>query len=128
MLARVIYGFRISGVVRPDPDDLEFHHRCDCRCAAGRFYGGWVDLAGQRFLEIWSGLPVLYNSNLPLGFVQPNFWWLLGIMLLFSWMSLVDIIADWSPGVAIWVRSGRPCPGHAGHGHHVPAHFACGRP
>ncbi|RUP91084.1 ABC transporter permease, partial [Corynebacterium propinquum] len=56
------------------------------------FYGGWVDLAGQRFLEIWSGLPVLYLLIILASFVQPNFWWLLGIMLLFSWMSLVDVV------------------------------------
>ncbi|EGH49345.1 ABC transporter permease, partial [Pseudomonas syringae pv. pisi str. 1704B] len=49
-------------------------------------YGGWVDLLGQRFLEVWSGLPVLYLLIILASFVQPNFWWLLGIMLLFSWM------------------------------------------
>ena len=56
------------------------------------FYGGWVDLAGQRFLEIWSGLPVLYLLIILASFVQPNFWWLLGLMLMFSWMSLVDVV------------------------------------
>jgi len=43
-------------------------------------------------LEIWSGLPVLYLLIILASFVQPNFWWLLGIMLLFSWMSLVDVV------------------------------------
>lgn len=56
------------------------------------YYGGWVDLLGQRFLEVWSGLPVLYLLIILASFVQPNFWWLLGIMLLFSWMSLVDVV------------------------------------
>jgi len=56
------------------------------------FYGGKVDLFGQRFIEIWSGLPVLYLLIILSGIVQPNFWWLLGIMLLFSWMGLVDVV------------------------------------
>ena len=79
VLARVIYGFRISVLFALTLTILSF-------------YGGWVDLAGQRFLEIWSGLPVLYLLIILASFVQPNFWWLLGIMLLFSWMSLVDVV------------------------------------
>ncbi|UPT38715.1 ABC transporter permease [Pseudomonas amygdali] len=50
------------------------------------------NLLGQRFLEVWSGLPVLYLLIILASFVQPNFWWLLGIMLLFSWMNLVDVV------------------------------------
>ncbi|MBV1870823.1 MAG: ABC transporter permease subunit, partial [Gammaproteobacteria bacterium] len=56
------------------------------------FYGGKVDLYGQRFMEIWSGLPVLYLLIILASFVEPNFWWLLGIMLLFSWLALVDVV------------------------------------
>src|SRR5690606_38032428 len=56
------------------------------------FYGGRIDLFGQRFIEVWSGLPVLYLLIILASFVQPNFWWLLGIMLLFSWMALVDVV------------------------------------
>src|SRR5690606_20344482 len=56
------------------------------------FYGGRVDLYGQRFIEIWSGLPVLYLLIILSSFVQPSFGWLLGIMLLFSWMALVDVV------------------------------------
>jgi ABC-type microcin C transport system permease subunit YejE len=51
------------------------------------YYGGWVDLLGQRLLEVWSGLPVLYLLIILSGFVEPNFWWLLGIMALFSWLA-----------------------------------------
>lgn len=91
VLARVIYGFRISvlfALVLTIASSI-------IGVLAGAlqgFYGGWVDLAGQRFLEIWSGLPVLYLLIILASFVQPNFWWLLGIMLLFSWMSLVDVV------------------------------------
>lgn len=91
VLARIIYGFRISVLFALT---LTL-----CSSAIGvlvgalqGFYGGWVDLLGQRFLEIWSGLPVLYLLIIMASFIQPNFWWLLGIMLLFSWMSLVDLV------------------------------------
>ena len=43
-------------------------------------------------LEVWSGLPVLYLLIILSGFVEPNFWWLLGIMALFSWLALVDVV------------------------------------
>src|SRR5258707_7611298 len=46
----------------------------------------------QRFIELWSNLPRLYLLIILGSVVQPNFWWLLGLMLLFSWMSLVDVV------------------------------------
>ena len=56
------------------------------------YYGGWVDLLGQRFLEIWSSLPVLFLLIILASIITPNFWWLLGLMLLFEWTSLVDVV------------------------------------
>ena len=50
------------------------------------YFGGWVDLLLQRFMEIWSGLPILYLLIILSSFVVPSFWWLLGLMLLFRWM------------------------------------------
>lgn len=91
VLARVIYGFRISVLFALTLTVLSSIIGVIAGALQG-FYGGWVDLAGQRFLEIWSGLPVLYLLIILASFVQPNFWWLLGIMLLFSWMSLVDVV------------------------------------
>ena len=91
VLARVIYGFRISVLFALTLTILSSIIGVIAGALQG-FYGGWVDLAGQRFLEIWSGLPVLYLLIILASFVQPNFWWLLGIMLLFSWMSLVDVV------------------------------------
>lgn len=91
VLARVIYGFRISvlfGLVLTIASSV-------IGIAVGAlqgYYGGRVDLYGQRFLEIWSGLPMLFLLIILSSFVQPNFWWLLGIMLLFSWTSLVDVV------------------------------------
>jgi microcin C transport system permease protein len=91
VLGRVIYGFRIS-VLFALILTLASSVIGVFAGALQGFYGGWVDLVGQRFLEIWSGLPVLYLLIILASFVQPNFWWLLGIMLLFSWMSLVDVV------------------------------------
>ena len=91
VLARVIYGFRISVLFALSLTLASSVIGITAGALQG-FYGGWVDLLGQRFLEIWSGLPVLYLLIILASFVQPNFWWLLGIMLLFSWMGLVDVV------------------------------------
>ena len=43
-------------------------------------------------MEIWSGLPVLFLLIILSSLVEPNFWWLLGIMVLFSWMALEGVV------------------------------------
>ncbi len=91
VMARVIYGFRISVLFAVTLTLISSMIGVFVGALQG-FYGGWVDLIGQRFLEVWSGLPVLYLLIIMASFIQPNFWWLLGIMLLFSWMSLVDLV------------------------------------
>ncbi|MBI1847830.1 MAG: ABC transporter permease [Candidatus Rokubacteria bacterium] len=91
LLARLIYGFRISvlfGLILTLLSSV-------IGVAAGAvqgYFGGWVDLGFQRFIEIWSGLPQLYLLIILASVVQPNFWWLLGLMLLFSWMALVGVV------------------------------------
>jgi len=91
LLARLIYGFRISvlfGLVLTLASSV-------IGVAAGAvqgYFGGWTDLLLQRFMEVWSGLPVLYLLIILASIVQPSFWWLLGLMLLFSWMSLVGVV------------------------------------
>jgi len=91
VLARLIYGFRISvffGLI------LTILSSIIGIIAGGiqGFYGGKIDLFGQRFIEIWSGLPVLYLLIIISSFVEPSFWILLFIMLLFSWMSLEGVV------------------------------------
>jgi microcin C transport system permease protein len=91
VMARVIFGARVSILFALM---LTFVSAL-IGIAAGAlqgYYGGWVDLLGQRLLEVWSGLPVLYLLIILSGFVEPNFWWLLGIMALFSWLALVDVV------------------------------------
>ena len=56
------------------------------------YFGGLVDLLFQRFIEIWSSMPTLYLLIILASFIQPGFWGLLGIMLLFSWMALVGLV------------------------------------
>jgi len=56
------------------------------------YFGGWVDLAGQRFMEIWEALPSFYILIILSSIVEPSFWWLLGILLLFSWPQLVGVV------------------------------------
>ena len=91
VVARLIYGFRISvlfGLVLTILSSV-------VGVAAGAvqgYFGGWIDLSFQRFMEVWSGLPTLYLLIILASFVTPTFWWLLGLMLLFSWMSLVDVV------------------------------------
>jgi microcin C transport system permease protein len=91
VVARLIYGFRISVLFGLTLTLFSSVVGVIVGALQG-FYGGKVDLIGQRFIEIWSGLPVLYLLIILTSFVTPNFWWLLGIMLLFSWMGLVDVV------------------------------------
>jgi len=91
VLARTIYGFRISvlfGLILTFVSSI-------IGVAAGAvqgYFGGKIDLFFQRFIEIWSGLPVLFILIILASLVTPNFWWMLGIMLLFSWTSLVRVV------------------------------------
>ncbi|MCH8291641.1 ABC transporter permease [Candidatus Poribacteria bacterium] len=89
--ARLIYGFRISilfGLI------LTFFSMI-IGIASGAvqgFFGGWIDLAFQRFMEVWGAIPRIYLLIILASIVQPNFWWLLGILLLFSWMGYVGVV------------------------------------
>ncbi|MBM3571002.1 MAG: ABC transporter permease [Alphaproteobacteria bacterium] len=91
VLARVIYGFRISvlfGLILTILSSV-------IGVAAGAvqgYYGGLTDLLFQRFMEIWGGMPTLFLLIILASIVEPNFWWLLWLMLLFSWMALVGVV------------------------------------
>ncbi len=91
VLARVIYGFRISVLFGLALTLISSVIGVVAGAIQG-FYGGKIDLIGQRFIEIWSGMPSLYLLIILSSFVEPGFWWLLGIMLLFQWMTLVDVV------------------------------------
>ncbi|MEZ9566026.1 ABC transporter permease [Vibrio artabrorum] len=91
VLARIIYGFRISALFGFILTIVSSVIGVVVGATQG-YYGGWVDLFGQRFIEVWSGMPTLFLLIILSSFIEPNFWWLLGIMVLFSWMSLVGIV------------------------------------
>jgi microcin C transport system permease protein len=91
VVARIIYGFRISILFGLTLTILSSLIGVAAGAVQG-YFGGWVDLGFQRFIEIWSGLPTLYLLIILASVITPNFWWLLGLMLLFSWMALVDVV------------------------------------
>ncbi|WP_354625488.1 ABC transporter permease [Psychromonas sp. MME2] len=91
LLARLVYGFRISVLFSLI---LTFASSM-IGVAVGAFqgyYGGKIDLFGQRLLEIWEGLPMLFMLIILASFVEPTFTWLLALMILFSWPSLVGVV------------------------------------
>jgi microcin C transport system permease protein len=91
VLARLIYGFRLSvlfGLILAGVSSV-------IGVFAGAvqgYFGGWVDLIFQRFIEIWSSLPHLYLLIIVSSIITPSFFVLLGILLLFSWVSLVHVV------------------------------------
>ncbi|NQW54761.1 MAG: ABC transporter permease [Rhodospirillales bacterium] len=91
VLARLIYGFRISVLFGLALTVASTVIGIGAGAVQG-YFGGVVDLLMQRFLEIWSSMPTLYLLIILASFIQPGFWVLLGIMLLFSWMSLVGLV------------------------------------
>lgn len=91
VLARILYGLRVS---------LLFGFALTL-CAAfigiligalQGYYGGWVDLIGQRVLEVWGGLPMLFMVMILVSMFTPNVYWLFVIMLLFGWTALVGLV------------------------------------
>jgi microcin C transport system permease protein len=91
VLARLIYGFRISilfGFI------LTFFSML-IGVSAGAiqgYFGGKIDLFFQRFIEIWTAIPTLYILIILASIVQPNFWWLIIILLFFSWTGYVGVV------------------------------------
>lgn len=91
VLARVLYGLRVS---------LLFGFALTiCAAVLGiivgavqGYYGGWVDLLGQRILEVWGGLPMLFMVMILVSMFTPNVYWLFLIMLLFGWTALVGLV------------------------------------
>jgi microcin C transport system permease protein len=91
VVARIIYGIRISvlfGLILTAVATV-------IGVAAGAvqgYFGGLTDLLFQRFLEIWSSMPTLYVLIILASIIEPNFWWLLGIMVLFTWTWPIGLV------------------------------------
>jgi microcin C transport system permease protein len=89
--ARMIYGFRISVLFGLTLTIISAIVGVSAGAVQG-YFGGWTDLLMQRFIEIWSSVPVLYILLIIASILPPGFFVLLGIMLLFSWVSFVGIV------------------------------------
>jgi microcin C transport system permease protein len=91
VLARLIYGFRISVLFGLLLTVLSSVIGIAAGAVQG-YFGGRVDLIFQRFLEIWSSIPVLIVLIVLSSALTPGFWTLLGILLLFNWVYLVSVV------------------------------------
>ena len=91
VLSRLIYGFRISVLFGFTLTFFSMIIGVTAGAIQG-YFGGKIDLFFQRFMEIWSAIPTLYVLIILASVIQPNFWWLLGILLLFSWMGYVGVV------------------------------------
>ncbi len=91
VLARVIYGFRISVLFGLALTICSAVVGVTAGAVQG-YFGGWTDLLLQRFIEIWSSMPVLYILLIIAAILPPGFFVLLGIMLLFSWVGFVGVV------------------------------------
>jgi microcin C transport system permease protein len=91
VLTRILYGLRIS---------LLFGFALTLFAAflgvvvgaIQGYYGGWIDLIGQRILEVWGGLPTLFMVIILVSLFTPSVYWLFLIMLIFGWTELVGIV------------------------------------
>ena len=91
VLARVIYGFRLSVLFGFSLTIIASAVGIAAGAIQG-YRGGLVDLLFQRFIEIWSGMPQLYLLIILGSIITPGFWVLLVFLLLFSWMSLTGVV------------------------------------
>ncbi|MEI7669023.1 MAG: ABC transporter permease [Pseudomonadota bacterium] len=91
VLARLIYGVRLSLLFGIALTVISSAIGITAGAIQG-YFGGLTDLLFQRFMEIWGGLPELYLLIILASIVEPNIWWLLGLMVLFSWMALVHLV------------------------------------
>ncbi|MFP6807068.1 MAG: ABC transporter permease [Pseudomonadales bacterium] len=91
VFAKLIYAFRLSVI-------FGFSLTIITSClgimvgALQGYFGGLIDLFGQRLVEIWSGLPALFILIILASIVEPNVFWLLGILSMLSWMTLVGVV------------------------------------
>ncbi|WP_409525958.1 ABC transporter permease [Nitrincola sp. MINF-07-Sa-05] len=91
VVARLLYGFRISVIFGFALTLLSSVVGITLGVIQG-FYGGKVDLIGQRMIEVWSSMPSFFILIIVASLLQPTFFILLAILLLFSWMSLVGFV------------------------------------
>lgn len=91
VLARVIYGFRLSILFTLMVTGVASLIGIFAGAIQG-FFGGWLDLIFQRIIEIWSATPSLYVIIIMFAILGRSFWLLVALMILFSWTGLVGVV------------------------------------
>jgi microcin C transport system permease protein len=91
VVARLIYGFRISVLFGLSLTIISSVIGIAAGGVQG-YFGGWVDLLFQRLIEVWNAIPSLYLLLILSSVLAPGFFVLLGILLLFEWVSLVGLV------------------------------------
>ena len=120
VVARLIYGFRISVLFGLTLTIISSVIGVAAGAVQG-YFGGWTDLLFQRFIEIWTSIPSLYLLLIISSVLVPGFFVLLGILLLFSWVSLVGLVrAEFLRGRNFeYIQAARAL-GVSNRTHHVP--------
>ncbi|WP_412504377.1 ABC transporter permease [Roseovarius sp. SYSU LYC5161] len=91
VLARVIYGFRLSVMFTLIVTALSSLIGIFAGAIQG-YFGGWLDLIFQRIIEIWAATPQIYVIIILFAILPRSFWLLVGITVLFGWMALVGVV------------------------------------
>lgn len=91
VLARILYGLRVSLIFGLALTFFAAVVGVIVGALQG-YYGGWVDLLGQRVLEVWGGLPTLFMVMILVSMFSPSVYWLFVIMLIFGWPALVGLV------------------------------------
>ncbi len=91
IVAQLLYGFRLSVLFGLSLTLMSSIIGITVGAVQG-YFGGIVDLIGQRFVEIWAALPLLFLMIILASLIEPNFFWLLGLLTLFGWMALVGVV------------------------------------
>ncbi|OUS34362.1 peptide ABC transporter permease [Rhodobacterales bacterium 56_14_T64] len=91
VLARVIYGFRLSILFTLMVTGAASILGILAGAVQG-YFGGWIDLVFQRVIEIWSATPQLYVIIILFAILGRSFWLLVGLMILFGWTGLVGVV------------------------------------
>jgi microcin C transport system permease protein len=91
VLARVIYGFRLSVLFTLIVTVIASVVGVTAGAVQG-FFGGRTDLIFQRVIEVWSATPSLYVIIIMFAIFQRSFWMLVVIAVLFGWTSLVGVV------------------------------------
>jgi microcin C transport system permease protein len=91
VVAWIIYGFRLSVLFGLTLTLFSSVVGVAAGAVQG-YFGGWLDLVFQRLIEIWTSIPTLYVIIIIASIITPSFWILLGILLAFSWVSLVSVV------------------------------------